>query len=1455
MRKINGKLFLGLLLAAAVLAGTVFGVHLFQYERIAQALLWQARRAEEQGQVERMARYLSRYLEFNPRDDGEKARLATAWASDAFANAPRVRHRAVRLLDEVLTRDANRPELRRLLVRTALDLGGPANLKLARAHLEKLLAWEKVLRADAGAVDRERGELEGFWAQLLEAENKPAEAVACCRLAVRHAPEAPAHAVRLAYLLRRQKETDPGKRDQNRHEADALLDALVDRNGTDHHAFVARWRYRRDFDLLDFRPGEPAPGRFPLAQARQDVAEALKRAPEESEALLAAAELERMLGQADFEDPKLQAAQREQGMQEHRDRAYEHLQRGLKLQEGLPARSASDAARRKLLWQKAGLLLDDLKRADGRRPDDPAAPAPEVVHAWEAEAARTIDRLRRTPPVSPADIDYLQGRLLAHERRWAEAAALFEHARPLLTTHSDLATQINLNLAECYDWLEEPSLMLSAYQRVVENDADNVEAVLGMANADRVMRRLDAAALKYQQVIAAGRLPDNRWKVYARLEIDRQSQQNRPDWDAVEKVLGQAAKVTPDDVDVPLLEADMWVRRNEQARAAEVIGRAQEKWPREAKVWAFATDLALNRRGGDLPRARHILDEAREKVGDVVILRLAGARLLAATVKREGADKAAVLREVDALADRADRYSEEDRGQLLAGLAYVHLQADDAAGARALWEKVAALPRFRTDLRLRLLLFDLALKTDNTAGMEKALQDVRAVERSEGTLVRYGQALRLLWGLRKKKEKGEPLGSDLAEARVLLDQVLAQRPNWPAVYLARSRVHELDGNQEQAIKDLREAMHNGDNSPEVVRELARLLLDRGRHAEAEQELSKVRQTLLDSDTDLGRLQARVALGLHRYEEAARIVQGARIDENNYKELIFKGWVLAEARKAAEAEACFRKAVEVAPKEPAALVALIQFMVIQKHGRPDMLKQLELSLARLPAEKQTLTRAQCCEVMGMQEEARQAYKKAEEERPRDMAVVRGAANFFLAVGRTQEAEPYLRRILNGAVDGSSPGDRDWARHGLALVLATGNDYHRFREALELEGVQLDDHGRLVREQGRGETSEEQKSQARVLAAQIGQRQFRQRAIELLENLERNKVLLPNDRYVLAVLYEADGAHGKAQAIFADLVRGRPQMPQHLVRYIQSLLAHGNPEEAQKWVERLEEMESFLELEPNTYASVEMRARLEEAQGKGDLAVKQLRQHVGRPKARPEEVLLVIDSLRRQKKYDLAYAECEKMWAEQKCKPEVCGGASVAVLRVMGATEDQVGRLEKRLQEAIDANARARVKSAMLLLHLADLYDLRGRYAEAEKLYATVLEEGNDPGNVVALNNRAWLLAHREGRAAEALVSVQKAIDGIGRRADLLDTRGLVYLKLGQSDAALADLQEAAAEAPTPTRLFHLAKAYHETRDAARARQLLEQAQALVKPSGKALPAVMHPTEQEECHRLLDELKIR
>ncbi len=124
-------------------------------------------------------------------------------------------------------------------------------------------------------------------------------------------------------------------------------------------------------------------------------------------------------------------------------------------------------------------------------------------------------------------------------------------------------------------------------------------------------------------------------------------------------------------------------------------------------------------------------------------------------------------------------------------------------------------------------------------------------------------------------------------------------------------------------------------------------------------------------------------------------------------------------------------------------------------------------------------------------------------------------------------------------------------------------------------------------------------------------------------------------------------------------------------------------------------------------------------------------------------------------------------------------------------------------------------------------------------------------MVALNNLAWLLSQKTGEGAEALQCVETAVNGIGRRADLLDTRGTVRLSLGQNAAALTDFADAVSDAPTAARLFHLARAQLLSGDRDAARKTLGRAKA----DFGLQPSSVHPTEQQVCQALLTELKVR
>src|SRR5207248_2235135 len=119
------------------------------------------------------------------------------------------------------------------------------------------------------------------------------------------------------------------EREKNVAEADQTVNDMVAANPGSSKAHLERWRYRREFDLLDVR-GRNEPGKIAVDKAAaEDVDAALALAPEEVAVLIAKADSEVLL---------------ERGDRVHRDKAYDYLQQGLKLQATPGYRSTSDMA-------------------------------------------------------------------------------------------------------------------------------------------------------------------------------------------------------------------------------------------------------------------------------------------------------------------------------------------------------------------------------------------------------------------------------------------------------------------------------------------------------------------------------------------------------------------------------------------------------------------------------------------------------------------------------------------------------------------------------------------------------------------------------------------------------------------------------------------------------------------------------------------------------------------------------------------------------------------------------------------------------------------------------------------------------------------------------------------------------------------------------------------------------
>ncbi|MFM8725721.1 MAG: tetratricopeptide repeat protein, partial [Planctomycetaceae bacterium] len=120
----------------------------------------------------------------------------------------------------------------------------------------------------------------------------------------------------------------------------------------------------------------------------------------------------------------------------------------------------------------------------------------------------------------------------------------------------------------------------------------------------------------------------------------------------------------------------------------------------------------------------------------------------------------------------------------------------------------------------------------------------------------------------------------------------------------------------------------------------------------------------------------------------------------------------------------------------------------------------------------------------------------------------------------------------------------------------------------------------------------------------------------------------------------------------------------------------------------------------------------------------------------------------------------------------------------------------------------------------------------------------------LNNLAWTMAENLQRYDDGLKVIDEAIGRIGKRPAFLDTRGVIYTRMGRYKDAIADL-EAAREAstlisdgqPIGAIHFHLARAYLLNGQADKAKEMITAGKALGLNDGQ-----LEPTEMDDYRKL-------
>ncbi|MCF7957012.1 MAG: tetratricopeptide repeat protein [Phycisphaerae bacterium] len=170
---------------------------------------------------------------------------------------------------------------------------------------------------------------------------------------------------------------------------------------------------------------------------------------------------------------------------------------------------------------------------------------------------------------------------------------------------------------------------------------------------------------------------------------------------------------------------------------------------------------------------------------------------------------------------------------------------------------------------------------------------------------------------------------------------------------------------------------------------------------------------------------------------------------------------------------------------------------------------------------------------------------------------------------------------------------------------------------------------------------------------------------------------------------------------------------------------------------------------------------------------------------------------------------------------------------------------RILEMDPENARA-VQLLAVLEHSA------GQSSQALQRYQKLLEL--QPDNVIAMNNLAWILCEQEKQYPQALKLTQTGLAKAPNYFDLVDTRGVIYYRMGQLEKAIIDFKTCIDLYPRsasglPGCYFHLGRAQAQKNKPAEAMKNLTQALELNKKAGGQ---ALTPSDISEIQKLLDDL---
>ena len=981
-----------------------------------------------------------------------------------------------------------------------------------------------------------------------------------------------------------------------------------------------------------------------------------------------------------------------------------------------------------------------------------------------------ISRLRQKD-IAPATTAFLEGLVADRKQRGYEALECWRRAMQL----GNKSPQIRLALASVLSRLGDAQSALQQLRTLVSERPNLLDGRLALARL--LAKTGDWAEAAEQARMASQISPDSLnaalLHIQARMQLLQQSQidKDSPMWQDINERLAKLENATNGALEVRLLQSQFAMRQGNFADAEALVTELKKAHPSQIKVAMAEVDLLTTQDKTDeaILKLYDAIDAFPQSVSPLRYL----AALLAAEDRRPECEK--IIK--DALTRMEQPTAKRELGLLLAG--FYNRWNEQEKRFQLLNSLVYDLP---DDIFLKRELLRCEKVIKNSDRAQQLVNRIKAIEGEEGWQWRYEQAK--IWFAQKDFKDRYP------QIISLLKENLLANPNDQASRTLLAAAYGRAGQLQLAISTYNEALNRSPHDIRIIVPAVATLYRANEYDRADEILRRAaNEKLFVPELKKLELQSRLRRG--ELNSASDILEDLLANDPNNRSIgLSLALLKIRQNRFAEADELLSKLKNQEPNSLSITVAQIELNVRQDKSAEALLLCDEV-VNKFNSVSAYIIRARTYASLGQSDRAEKDFEHATVIEPNNTVAWIAKSDFYRSTGQLDKAVTDIQKAISVA-----PDNLVVQKRAVLLFLASGN-----RDTIE-KGKNILDNALTANP----EDAELRFYKARSLLAE-GTAPAIEEATYVLQAITEDQPKLSDAWALLAEIALRQGRPTKAMDI---ALRGLVHRPNDK----SLLLLKARSEAVRSPALAIPTLRALRDLDPNDTDVVIRLANTylasDEFEKVVNLLKAQLVSRMGTPDERKMRIGLAVALYKSgnkdeaEKEFDLLFQSApddpapllaqarllkdEKLWGRLNQKvidwrknhsKDI--RTPIAIARDLAATENS--QAKKTAEDILRMVLENDSDSTEAMSLLAMLLQTTGRSSEAAPLYQQILEL--EPENVIVINNLAWIMCEEQGKYQQALELVQRGLQKAPDYIDLIDTRGVVYYRLGQYDKAIAD----------------------------------------------------------------------